>query len=184
MGEPIGWVTFDPTPESGRTAGDDAPWLPALSQALDAMRNAYLEYVIDYNLSKQMSLLENMGVRRSGEAGIHRVQWGGVLAWLGGVVCVGMAAWWFRRRRVGGDPPAVRLYAKLLLRMAARGHHRQPSESPTRFAKRLAQQGVPGADDFVRFARLYEDHRFGPELPPSVLAELRGHATAILRALR
>jgi hypothetical protein len=184
MGEPIGWVTFDPTPPSGRTAGDDAPFLPAFSQAVDALRNAYLEYVIDYNLGKQLSLLENMGVREQDKAGTNHVQWRGVLSWAIGIAILGAGVGFWRRRRVSGDPPAVRLYAKLLVRLSARGHHREPSESPSRFARRLVQQQVPGAEDFGAFARLYEEHRFGPELPPSVLAVLREHAAAVRRALR
>ena len=73
---------------------------------------------------------------------------------------------------------------KWLVRLSARGHHREPSESPSRFARRLAQQQVPGAEDFAGFARLYEEHRFGPDLPASVLAVLREHAAAVRRALR
>jgi hypothetical protein len=184
MGEPIGWVTFDPTPPHGRIAGDDAPLLPALAQALDAMRNAYLEYVIDYNLGKQRNLLENMGVRGENEYGMGRVQWWGVGGWglaIGVAVGAGVL---LRRRRRATDPPAVRIYGKLLVRLQRRGHVRGPSESPIRFARRLAQQGMRGADDFLRFAKLYEEHRFGPELPPAVLAELRTRAAAVRQALR
>ena len=185
FGEQMGWVTFDPTPPSGRVAGDDAPLWPAMSQTLDAIRNAYLEYVIDYNLTKQLSLLENMGVQSEDSVtGIRQVEWKGLLAWGSGLVFLGGVIWFIRRRRLGRDPPQVKLYAKLLVRLSARGHHREPSESPTRFARRLRQQNVAGSNEFEAFAQKYESHRFGPNPTNAVLTELRNLAAATLRAMR
>ena len=183
---PLGWVTFDPTPPVGRTAGEDVGLFPNLNQAFDAMRNAYLEYVIDYNLTKQLSLLEGLGMRRDDpQYGRSRADWKGIGAWLGGfgVIAVGFALW---RRRRRGPPEAleIRLYGSLLRRFAARGHPRLPSESASRFANRLHGQGVRGSRALRRFARLYEELRFGRAPSPHARKDLTAAADAVVAEIR
>ena len=177
----LGWVTFDPTPPSGRTAGHDAQSFPALSQAFDALRNAYLEYVIDYDLGKQMALLENLGVRRSETSRRLQIAWKTVGAWAGGVALIACMVFLLRRQRRPKPPLEVRLYAQLLSALSEQGHDRQPGESATRFARRLVQAEVPGASAFEDFARLYETIRFGPGANESDRQALRTAAKQTLR---
>ena len=173
FGPEAGWVTFDPTPPGGRTAGDDAPLLPALNEAFDALRNAYLEYVIDYNLTKQLNLLEGLGMRRSG--GRHpRIDWRGVMSWVAGAAALGGLVWWWRRRRRPKIPEAQRLYDDVLRVLARAGFERDPTESPTRFADRIASELEDG-DPLRRFVAAYERIRFGRE--PDDLGPLRRLAT-------
>ena len=180
----LGWVTFDPTPPTGRTAGDAAALWPALSQATDALRNAYLEYVIDYNLTKQLALLEEMGVRQPGAGGPLRVRWSGIAIYaLGLGACVAVLLWWRRRRR-GQGPSYVRLYGKLLALLSSRGYERDPYESPTRFARRLGRQDVCGAEDLERFAILYEQQRFGAAITAAASVELERLARQATKTLR
>ncbi|MCA9686830.1 MAG: transglutaminase domain-containing protein, partial [Myxococcales bacterium] len=82
----LGWITFDPTPPAGRTAGDDAPWFPALANIGDALRDAYLEYVIDYDLGDQLEMLENIGVERRGRG--LKIDWRQLGPWIGGGVAL------------------------------------------------------------------------------------------------
>ncbi len=174
FGPEVGWVTFDPTPPSGRTAGDDAPLLPAVTEALDALRNAYLEYVIDYNLSKQLGLLESMGVRRGG-SGHYQVRWRSVGAWVGGAVVLGAALWWWRRRRRPRLSDGQRLYIGVLRRLEALGFTPEASESPIRFAQRVAPRVDHGAT-LIAFATAYEAHRFAAHPDPAQLDGLRARA--------
>ncbi len=158
FGPEAGWVTFDPTPPSGRTAGDGAPIFPALNEAFDALRNAYLEYVIDYNLSKQLGLLRGLGMSRGDR--YPKIDWRGVGTWFGGFALLAVAVWAWRRRGRPQLPEAQKLYADVLKVLARHGFVRAPAESPTRFAQRIA----PDLDDgepLERFAKRYEAARFG-----------------------
>ncbi|MBC8070395.1 MAG: DUF3488 domain-containing protein, partial [Deltaproteobacteria bacterium] len=95
----LGWVTVDPTPPSGRVAGDDASLWPAAAELVDAVRNAYLEWIIDYDLGKQLTLFENLGLRnRAGATGMQR--WRPLLLAVLGVSVLGWGiARWRRRSR-------------------------------------------------------------------------------------
>jgi len=180
FGPNAGWVTFDPTPPGGRTAGDDAPLFPAVNEAFDAMRNAYLEYVIDYNLTKQMNLLREMGVSRNG-GGRPRVNWRGLGAWFAGAAALAVAVWWLRRRQKPRLPEAQRLYADVLKALARQGFERDPAESPTTFAGRIAD-ALDDAAPLTRFATRYEAVRFGP---PNANADgLRRDAAAAKKVRR
>ncbi|MGH1342167.1 MAG: transglutaminase TgpA family protein [Nannocystales bacterium] len=169
FGPEAGWITFDPTPPSGRVAGDDAPLIPALNEAFDALRNAYLEYVIDYNLTKQLSLLEGLGMRSS-SGQYPRVQWRGVAMWGGGAALVLLAVWLWRRRSKPKLPEAQQLYAQVLKALARHGMVRDPTESPKRFAQRVSPELEDGAP-LLRFVAQYDEIRFGRE--SADLSELR-----------
>ncbi len=178
FGPDAGWITFDPTPPGGRTAGDDAPLFPAVNEAVDALRNAYLEYVIDYNLGKQLALLEGLGMRNSG--GSHpRMDWRGVAGWLAGAGALVGAALWWRRRRRPRLPEAQRIYANVLRALARQGLHRTPTESPSRFADRLAPS-FEDASALLRFAERYEAIRFGRSSATG-LGALREAAAEVVR---
>ena len=177
----IGWVTFDPTPPSGRTAGDDAPLWPAASQLFDALENAYLEYVIDYNLGKQLSLLSEMGIRREQER--RRFNPGALAAWLALPALAGLVyVLILRRRRRGDVAPPTTVYLQMLGKLAGRGHVRQPGESARGFARRLGEQGAPEGEPLAAFADEYERQRFGPTVARDALDRLRALAQAVLDA--
>lgn len=183
----LGWITFDPTPPSGRLAGDDAPWWPAATELLDALRNSYLEYVIDYDLGKQLAGLESLGLRGRGPDLRRAGPWvlGGVL--LG--VALGLAWRRVARARRGGERPETQLLRRVLAALARRGLVSTPFESPQRIVARLREADDPGLDATVvealaRFMRDYEALRFGPAPTAATLARLRVEARAVLTALR
>jgi transglutaminase-like putative cysteine protease len=180
--EQLGWVTFDPTPPSGRTAGDDAPWFPQLANLTDALRDAYLEYVIDYDLSNQLEALERIGVERRGFR-LH-VEWRQFAPWLFGSVGVGVLVWvglrWRRRQR-NRVAPEVAIYQLLLVGMARRAKPRHEHESALAWAKRLRDEGAAEAPALTEFARRYDALRFAADPPsPAMLIELRTLAEAVL----
>jgi hypothetical protein len=179
---PLGWVTFDPTPPSGRLAGDDAPLWPAAAQMLDVIRSAYLNYVIDYNLGKQIAILEGLGLRRGG--GAPPVPWRqrSWLLHLGWLVALAVLLRLAHRRRRTRQPPEVRIYGALLRTLARSGRARERDESSTRFARRLAREQAPEAAAFAAFASRYEDLRFGETVTPADLEELQRLAREVRRA--
>lgn len=178
----LGWVTFDPTPPAGRTAGDDAAWWPAATELLDALRNSYLEYVIDYDLGKQLAVLEGLGLR----GGSRQPRgWGRWL--LVGLLSVGAGLWLWRRglgRRRTPVRPETRMLLRLLDRLAARGVTCERHESARRIAQRLQEAGDPAADAMTRFAERYDQLRFGPDPEPASRVRLREDYDEVLEALR
>lgn len=180
---PLGWVTFDPTPPDGRTAGDAAARWPAWSQALDAMRNAYLEYVIDYDLQKQLAMLRGLGGNR--RAHQRFTPDGERLAWLGAglvTVFVGVRLW--RRRTRPVLSLERRLYADIVRRYTVLGFARHPHESPMEWARRIAADGAPQAETLVAFARQYDALRFGPTTAAAGLPALRRMARTLVSGAR
>lgn len=206
---PLGWVTFDPTPPSGRTSGDDAAWWPAMTELVDALRNSYLEYVIDYDLGKQLAVLEGIGLRGRGPDVGRSGPWllGGLL-----LAVAGLVAWrrWGRGGRVRVRPETT-LLLRVLAGLARRGIEHGPAESPQQLVARLrrgaSERAPAGAttpssavlagtdrsppllapavlDPLERFVATYEALRFGPAPPPDALPRLRAQAREVLRALR
>lgn len=178
----LGWVTFDPTPPSGRTAGDQAGLWPRAGQVFDAVRNAYLEYVIDYNLSKQLALLEGVGLKRPGRR--PRIDWRGVAMFAGLVAGAFLVRRLHRNRRRTAVPAEVKLYGQLLRRLERRGHPRRPEESAGAFAHRLTDEGVPEGPALQTFAREYDRMRFGAPGDTRRLGRLREAARAVVAASR
>jgi protein-glutamine gamma-glutamyltransferase len=160
--EGLGWVTFDPTPPAGRSAGDDAPWFPRLAQLSDALRDAYLAYVIDYDLSKQLAMLEQIGVERRG-LGVE-IDWRLLAPWLAGVLGIGVLGFVGvrlvrgRRERTRAE---VVIYARLNARMQRRGKGRREHESASAWAARLMAEGAAEGAGLRAFAQVYEPLRFG-----------------------
>lgn len=177
----LGWVTFDPTPPAGRTAGDNAPWWPAATEVLDALRNAYLEYVIDYDLSKQRAVLEGLGVRRRDAPPQLRDLW-----WVLALVTVVGGLWMWRRiaRRRRSEPRIeTRWLHRVLDRLARDGFTVAPSDSPTALQERLRDTEHPAAEPVSAFLRAYEALRFGRDPSPAARKQLERRARAALTAL-
>ncbi len=177
----LGWVTVDPTPPAGRVAGDDAGIWPAAGQVIDAIRNAYLAWIIDYDLGKQLTLFENLGLRdRTSTSGLGR--WRRVLIGIAIVIAVGFAATRIRRRR-GAARPEVAIYQRVLARLARLGHTPTASESPRRFCARVCAAEPSVADALADFGARYEEIRFGRPGSITSLVALRGCAAALLATL-
>lgn len=182
----LGWVTFDPTPPSGRVSGDEAAWWPAMTELLDALRNSYLEHVIDYDLEAQLAMLEGLGLRGRGPDLQRAGPW-----LLGGLLLVGLGAlaWrrWGRAARSRVRPETAQLL-RVLEGLARAGQPCGPDESPQRLVRRLREApstlGVPVIDALERFVATYEALRFGPTPPADALPRLRAQARDVLRALR
>lgn len=178
----LGWVTFDPTPPGGRTFGDDAQWWPGASEWIDAVRNAYLDWVIDYDLGKQLALFENLGMRDR-EAETPLLRWRSLLFALLGLGIVGwIATRGYRWRRARARPDFV-FWRQVAARLARRGFVIEETESPRRFGMRVAAAQPALAEAVSTFMRLYDASRFAPPGSAEDLVTLRDAARAVLVAL-
>lgn len=179
----LGWVTFDPTPPGGREAADDAAWWPAASELVDAVRNAYLSWIIDYDLGKQLTLFENLGLRnRTGESLVAR--WRSLLLSLVAVPLLLALAWRLRRWRRRRLAPATAAWLTIERRLARRGFVIGGHESLPHFATRVAGTDAALGDALTAFARHYEQSRFGPPSEPGAIEAVRTAARRVLEVLR
>ncbi len=168
----LGWVTVDPTPAAGLLAGDDAPYWPAAAQLVDAVRNAYLEWVIDYDLGKQLKVFEGLGLRdREGTTGVAR--WRPLLLGMLGASVVLGVAFRLRRWRRARHGVVETIWLGLAAFLARRGHTPRTSESVRRFCARVGAARPSAAMALDELARRYEVARFGPEPSPAIVESLR-----------
>jgi len=197
----IGWVTFDPTPSSSASSGgDDDGATDRLRRFLDTLRFQWFQWVIEYDLHRQLSLFRGMGdsVKGGGVSvkevfndlrawlGRHRYLLGGLM--LGGVVIMTIMTRWRRRTgrsqsRRSRDPMSV-IYEQAVLGLARRGHGRDPAATPREHARDLAGRAVPGATALNELTDLYYARVYGGEDEPETLARARVLAADIDKALR
>jgi transglutaminase-like putative cysteine protease len=178
----LGWVTFDPTPPGGRTFGDDAPLWPAFSEWMDAVRNAYLDWIIDYDLGKQLTLFENLGLRdREAETALTRWRWA-----LVAIAVIVVGAWVFGRarrwRRVRARPELA-LWTMIATALGKRGLVVGEAESPRQFGRRVAEREPAIADAVTGFMSMYDACRFAPSTTTEDLAKLREAARVLAAAI-
>lgn len=168
-----GWTRVDPTAaiaperiERGsralqpaaveRPLGLDLPLLADLRFNLDALSNAWNQWVLSYDHSRQMRLLAALGL------GID--DWGqmiGVLA-LGMALMIGVVALITLRPRRPHDPVA-RAYHEFCLRLAAVGVTRAPHETSHRLLERAEHALDPALARQARgIVTLYNALRYGP----------------------
>jgi protein-glutamine gamma-glutamyltransferase len=181
-----GWTTFDPTPPDP-SAGRSNLWTP-LSMYFDAADTFWQDWVLSYDLGRQMLLADRMG-RSSRNFGVdwfsrfeipapdlNRRAWlirnsGWVvaaLALLALMVLTGPKLWrllvmrlMVRRLRQGhgSEADATRLYGRFLELFRERGYSKPSWFTPTEFVRTL--RGGEAAQLAVEFTSAYQDLRFG-----------------------
>lgn len=170
-----GWVTFDPTPPAGRTAGDGAALFPKLAQWADALRNAYLGYVIDFDLADQTNLFRSLGLNKSRRA--FEVNWRGVVGWIVGLIALALAVRWLLRRwREGPLHPATVELRRVLRALAKLGVEPAPAATPRDVVEVLRPDRPELAHAVEAFVAAYEPARFGPAPPRASLDDVRDRA--------
>ncbi|MSP59553.1 MAG: DUF3488 domain-containing protein [Myxococcales bacterium] len=183
-----GWVTFDPTPPVVAGMGEPGGLRLRLREMLDTLQLAWFKYVIEYDVAKQVDILQGIrkwwrsdggggkdrgkglgqgGATRAGWLYAHRRQ----LA-IGASVCAFAGYFWWRRRR--GGPASDRAPARRRLQVAGaferatraverRTSPRGPAETPTELCDRAALRSDPGALPYRELVDLYYAARFGGE---------------------
>jgi protein-glutamine gamma-glutamyltransferase len=171
--EPVGWLTFDPTPPApgGATSGG---W-SKLRQLLDNVEMAWFKWIIELDLAKQQDAV--LGLKSWAS---RATSGGSVLGWAKaharalaalGVLAAALVAWraWRRRRpavrgarpRTGAGAIAYSAYQRALRALERRGHARRIGETGRELAVRVERAGDPGARPFAELVELYYRARFG-----------------------
>jgi transglutaminase-like putative cysteine protease len=198
-----GWVTFDPTPaadvdELGR--GGTGIWA-RIRRFLDSVRFGWKKWVVDYDLSEQLSLFKGIGgaittaahwlkaTAIDGAKGAAR-RW--PLTVPLGLAVLAALIWRLRRRRAAIDGPRARArtrtaiattYAAVLAQLARRGHPRDPAATPRELARDLAARNVAGAPELAELTELYYLAEWGESVAPDAVARATELGSAIIAAL-
>jgi hypothetical protein len=170
----IGWVRVDATP----AAPAGTRW-SRLRQLIDSVDFFWTRWVVGYDIGRQIELARKLGRRMgvtSSPSSDHSVKIP-VGRQIGIIVGVALAVWvvWRFARRPWRTPrprthawrppadaaPVVRLYHRVLDRLARRGLGRRSSETPREHARRVVLANVRGSDELERLANLYGAARFG-----------------------
>jgi transglutaminase-like putative cysteine protease len=163
----LGWVTFDPSPRVGAEAFQQPS---PLSLYLDAARMRWYQYVVNWSLRDQQSMVARFH-RQAHDAGSAldwRGQWRSLsslsaVALLIAAVVVGWVLWRFRRARLAGrsveGPP--RFYERALCALGRRGLSPGVSETARQFCARTRAEAPGYAEPFGRITADYERTRFG-----------------------
>ncbi|MGV3742336.1 MAG: transglutaminase TgpA family protein [Burkholderiaceae bacterium] len=149
-----GLITLDRTGSNAWLSG-----LRSMRHNWDALNNAWNQWVLDYSLAKQQSLLQSLGFANADWRTLALL-----LSGFGSLVLILTALPLVRNRvRIA---PADALYAAFCKRMAQRGFPRAPHEGPRAYRARLADAGpdmpVPQRTAAARFLEVYEAARYAP----------------------
>jgi transglutaminase-like putative cysteine protease len=183
-----GWVQVDPTASVAPTrverglaaalptvevpavlAGLHRPWLREVRHAWEALNNGWNQWVLGYNLDRQLRLLAGMSPYLAGRAWQITVA-----ALLVGLALMAWLAWW--GAKAGPRDEAVRLYARFTARLGRLGFERRATEGASDFASRVASARPDLAQAVWQITRLYERARYaGDPRALSGLAEATRH---------
>ncbi|WP_374583653.1 DUF3488 and DUF4129 domain-containing transglutaminase family protein [Pseudoduganella sp.] len=188
LGAPRGWVRIDPTaavaPERIRSSlaqalpqaapfglqglsemsRDRQSWLAQMRFGISAANNAWNQWILDYNPSRQQHFLEELGAA----FGDWRLP--AALAALGGLVL-----WWRRRRAERARDPLDDAYLAFCRLLARHGLEKAPHEGPLSLGQRVRQLQVPPGKmaAMTEFLALYSALKYGaPQAPANHLARL------------
>ncbi|RMH40409.1 MAG: DUF3488 domain-containing protein [Deltaproteobacteria bacterium] len=198
----IGWVTFDPTPadDASRLGPGGTGFLDKINRMMDTVRLRWFQWVIEYDLARQLSVFRSLGrAFRGGGAGGRvsaardwaRRHRGAIGASAAIATAIAGLLLWLRRRNaaaLGGGPrpgrPAAlaRVWLAAARRYERRGIPRQPAATPREFARAVAAAGAPGADPFTALTELYYAASYGGADASAALERARSLRDAIKRA--
>jgi transglutaminase-like putative cysteine protease len=180
-----GWVRVDPTALSNprridaglaRALPDSEPlpfltrtdleWLRAMRHRWEAVVHRWNVWVLGYNSDRQRDLLSFVG--------IPDADWRALTAALFtilGVITAGLLAW--SLRRFARPDPVQAAWRAFGRKLAAQGLERAPHEGPRDYSTRAAR-ALPGSRRAIlRIGVLYIRLRYGSEVPPGRVGELR-----------
>lgn len=180
-----GWRRIDPTAESfpqriedGVAAslpdGETLPfvvrnqisWLRDLRYRWEALGNAWNQWVLGYNTQRQADLMRRLGFQQTDWRGLIALMSSAAGIWLIWIV-------WRHLPRSTRRDTLDKLWLGFCRHLARRGLPREPWESATDYARRIAATAVPDAGTITherqhvvtRIAELYSTLRFGHATP-------------------
>lgn len=171
-----GWVQVDPTAsvaptrvQRGLAAALPAtempavltnlqrPWLRQIRHAWEALNNGWHQWVLGYNLDRQLNLLATISPHLSGRG------WQLTVASL--LLTFALMTWfaWQGSLRRAHDE-AARLYARFSARLKRLGIERMAAEGPRAFARRVAAHRPDLAPWVTEVSALYEQARYAGDV--------------------
>jgi transglutaminase-like putative cysteine protease len=153
-----------------------APWLVHLLQRWDAANAWWNERVLKFDYTKQLDVLERLGVR---SADAWALGWAFALALLGWLALI---AWQLgRSARPARPDPLARAYARLCRKLGRAALARAPHQGPLAYSATLRELHPALAESahalLARYARL----RYGPPAPGRERRELDEFRRAVAR---
>jgi transglutaminase-like putative cysteine protease len=203
-----GWVTVDPTPPANVDAlgRGGSGWAARLGRFVDTLRFQWNKWVIEYDLTSQLALFNDVGdALHSTGLALKRAA-GGVEGlvmhhgWLAAVVAAPIALVLARRVRRRPTLPAARyrprprtrspiagIYDDVARALARAGVAREVSLTPRELAHRMAARGDPAAAQVGELTELYYAAEWGRRTGPAAAQRavaLADEIRATLRAVR
>jgi transglutaminase-like putative cysteine protease len=203
FGPAVGWVDFDPTPWNSAGGGG---FLSFFEKVQDYLRYRWLNYVISYTISDQLSMADRARKRldawrvelvalmerlRRQVPDISTPAVARLMAYIAGLLAMLFALVWYlytrrlrppaRRAAARARPPRpVPFFDELIRALERRGYRRLPSETAREFGLRVWREGGIAFAGVVGVVESFYRIRFGEgELTPREVED----AEAVLRAL-
>lgn len=168
-----GWVRVDPTAiampnriDNGlaQAVGDaglpmllrqDNAFVRNLRYRLEALSNAWNQWVLGYNARRQLELLQDLGMPDADWRTLAQLLGGGAALWL-------LWLTWHLWPRLPHEDALDRCWHRFCARLARRGVHRFAWEGPDDFAQRAARALPASAAAILDIAQRYAQMRYGP----------------------
>ncbi|WP_447941112.1 transglutaminase TgpA family protein [Pseudoxanthomonas mexicana] len=178
-----GWVRVDPTaavaPERIYDTLDDRLGegvdagrltLEGFGSVSDWLRRGWNDLVLGFDAGRQAQLLERLGANGLGSAGL------GVLFGIAALGTLGWMGWWLARAERDRDP-LLRAWHRLGRRYARLGLGREPYETSTDWARRVAAHRPKGANLLFSLSRRFAAARYAPDEGDhrALIEDLRRH---------
>jgi transglutaminase-like putative cysteine protease len=178
-----GWVRVDPTaavaPERIYDTLDDRLGegvdagrltLEGFGSVSDWLRRGWNDLVLGFDARRQAQLLERLGANGLGGAGL------GILFGIAAVGTLGWMGWWLARAERDRDP-LLRAWHRLGRRYARLGLGREPHETSTDWARRVAARRPKGANLLFSLSRRFAAARYAPNEGDhrALIEDLRRH---------
>lgn len=147
---------------------DNANWLRALRLQMDVLANGWNQWVIGYNVQRQMAFLQKLGISDYLSTAY--------LVWLFagfGLTLGGFALWMLWPRHFAPTDPASRAYRRFCRKLAHLQLTRGEQEGPLDFARRVSAALPHAQAEIERITALYLAVRYGDR--PEEIHALRAH---------
>lgn len=196
--EHLGWVAYDPTPAAGRQPLAASGFFDRMKLFFDSLRMRWHRWVIDYDVNRQVGLLQNVKGRmttlrkRTKRMFLATPTWVYVALGAAVVLLLLFVYWWRRRgqpkkRTTAPGKPSRRLarpMARLLRGLAKHGHNRQPGQTLAELAHGVDDATPELQPTTSRLTRQYYELRYsGAEPAPGAVDHLDRDVRTLLKNL-
>ena len=187
-----GWVQFDPTPAEASEPFGNERMFAAAGLFLDGLQHRWEKWVLDYNLQRQMDIVEQVSDffstnRETPSGAVDRdFSWQRLFAglMLAGLVALAIALLRGIAAGKGALTEASRMYLALRRAYARAGLAEEDGDAPLGFLAQLRAAGAPGTEPAGRLVDHYLKTRFGERpMTDTARAQMRDALEEVRAAL-